>query len=95
VTATLDPEGLATAASALHRDAKIHALCREAVGDEDAWELASSVKAALARRIRDSGKTCGACQTFLPLSAFGTDGRERDGLFRVCQKCRSTPGAAS
>lgn len=54
--------------------------------------LAHLSAAALERRayrLRHSGKTCDKCRETKPLSAFGVNAREADGLNRTCKPCRN------
>lgn len=64
------------------------AVARVTDGD-DAGKLYDQALARLAYRRRHSGKTCSSCRAALPLSAFGVNSREADGLNRVCKPCRN------
>lgn len=60
--------------------------------DDGAGEGAALAEEALARlaALRGRGKECGGCGERKPVSAFGMDSRERDGLHRHCRVCRGT-----
>lgn len=58
--------------------------------DDEARRLGDEALQRLAWRKRRSGKECARCGERKPLSAFGRDTRERDGLHRLCRGCRST-----
>jgi hypothetical protein len=57
--------------------------------------LAEQALQRLAWRRARSGKACSKCEEAKPLSAFGRDSRERDGLNRVCGSCKSAVNAAA
>jgi hypothetical protein len=59
-------------------------------GNGEAEALTREALARLAYRRRHSGKTCAQCREPKPLSAFGINSRERDGLNRVCKPCRNS-----
>ncbi|WVX88055.1 hypothetical protein SEA_TFORTROY_67 [Arthrobacter phage TforTroy] len=59
-------------------------------GNGEAQALTAQALARLAYRRRHSGKTCSSCRQEKPLSAFGVDAREADGLNRACKSCRNT-----
>ncbi|QNO12727.1 hypothetical protein SEA_SNEK_67 [Arthrobacter phage Snek] len=65
------------------------AVARVTDGD-DAGKLYDQVLGRLAYRRRHSGKTCSSCREVKPLSAFGVNAREADGLNRVCKQCRNS-----
>lgn len=50
--------------------------------------LREYVERALDYRRRHSGKECPKCNETKPLSAFGADSKEKDGLRHVCNACR-------
>lgn len=56
-------------------------------GDDEGF--VDAVLRRLATRQASAGKTCASCGIEKPLSAFGRDSRNRDGLHRVCRLCRS------
>lgn len=56
--------------------------------DHEAERLLEQALARRAWRLRRSGKGCARCRETKPLAAFGADARERDGLHRVCRRCR-------
>ncbi|WVX87918.1 hypothetical protein SEA_BERRIE_67 [Arthrobacter phage Berrie] len=58
-------------------------------GNGEAQALTAQALARLAQRQRHSGKTCDRCHEVKPLSAFGLNSRERDGLNRTCKPCRN------
>lgn len=54
---------------------------------DDTGTLAERALAALARRVRTSGKVCTRCGLTKPLTAFGPDLRKHDGLDPRCRAC--------
>lgn len=73
----------------MSREAIAEAVARYAEGT-NAEELTTQALARLAYRRRHSGKHCPSCQQDRPISAFGRDSRERDGLNRICKTCRNS-----
>lgn len=64
--------------------------CHDTEDDEDPLSgLSPAAVDRLAYRLRRSGKVCERCREEKPLSAFGLDSRERDGLNRKCKPCRN------
>ncbi|QIG58543.1 HNH endonuclease [Arthrobacter phage DrSierra] len=63
---------------------------RHESGNGEGEALTREALARLAYRQRHSGKTCDRCRETKPLSAFGVNARERDGLNRTCKPCRNT-----
>lgn len=67
------------------------AAARYADSPEEIERLVASAKERLKWRIRRGHKVCSRCHEAKHVAAFGMDSRERDGLHRVCRRCR-TPG---
>lgn len=42
------------------------------------------------KRIAESGQTCGKCQTFKRLDAYGRDSARPNGLASTCRSCRAS-----
>lgn len=55
--------------------------------DNDEGDLQRAVLARLAWRRARSGRYCFKCQQTKPISEYGRDVRERDGLRRECRSC--------
>lgn len=60
---------------------------------DDSGALASAALARLEWRRARGGKRCEKCREERPLSAFGRDAHEPDGLNRKCRECRRSTRA--
>lgn len=57
--------------------------------DDEAERLTEAALRRLEWRKRHGGKECASCHEAKPVSEFGQDSRERDGLHRICRSCRN------
>ena len=61
---------------------------------EEVERLVELARARLSWRLRRGHKVCDRCKEQKPVTSFGVDSRERDGLRRICRSCRSVKNLA-
>ena len=64
-----------------------HAHAARYAEPDEAEDLAASVRARLAWRLRRGHKACRACGLDRPPGAFRSDSSRRDGLYPTCRAC--------